>query len=139
MTRRDAQPRTPARHSQAKQVARRKQAERRGHWAEGLAVASYMLRLYRPMAIREKTPVGEIDLVLRRGGTIVFAEVKLRSNLDEAASAVTPRQRERIARAASYYLARHPGLAELNGRFDVVCIAPWRWPRHVENAFPAAS
>jgi putative endonuclease len=119
-------------------AAKRRKAERRGRWAEMLAVLSYMVRLYRPLAVRQKTPAGEIDLVLRRGRTLVFAEVKWRADLDSAAAAVSHRQRERIARAASHYLSRHPQFAELNGRFDVVCIAPWRWPRHVENAFPAA-
>jgi putative endonuclease len=120
-------------------AAKRRKAERRGRWAESLAIVSYLIRFYRPLAIREKTSVGEIDLVVRRGCTLVFAEVKLRADLDSAAESVSQRQQERISRAASHYLSRNPQFADMNARFDVVCVAPWRWPRHVENAFPAAS
>jgi putative endonuclease len=47
--------------------------------------------------------------------------------------------RSRITRAAQYWLARHPARAATNLRFDVIFLAPGRWPRHVINAFDASS
>ena len=40
-----------------------------------------------------------------------------------------------IVRAAEHWLARHPGEAEKTCRFDVIFLAPGRWPRHLINAF----
>jgi putative endonuclease len=117
---------------------KRQRAERHGRYAEWAAILSYLVRFYWPVAIRVRTRVGEIDLVLRRRRMLVFAEVKYRSSLDQAAFALTRRQQQRISRAAEQFLASRPPYAGLVCRFDVVCIAPWRWPRHVENAFSAA-
>jgi putative endonuclease len=81
------------------------------------------VRGYRVLARRLRYPVGEIDLVARRGGTLAVIEVKARRDTASAMEAVTPRQRRRIARA---------GLAL---RFDVMLVTPWRWPRHVTDAW----
>jgi len=63
---------------------------------------------------------GEVDIVAREGGTLVFVEVKARRSEEfgSGAEAVTPRKRARIIRAASRFLA---GLGrEADCRFDVV-------------------
>ena len=78
---------------------------------------------------------GEIDIVARRGSVIAFIEVKARANLDHAALAISPRQRERLLRGAEAYLAKRPRLAHLSPRFDAVLAAPGHWPRHVIDAW----
>ena len=50
-----------------------------------------MLKGYRILARRYRTPHGEIDIVARRQQLIAFVEVKARASLDDAAYAVTPR------------------------------------------------
>jgi putative endonuclease len=52
-------------------------------------------------------------------------------------AAVLPRQQRRILRAAEAFLARHPALAGCDQRFDVIAVAPRRWPRHLPGAFGA--
>jgi putative endonuclease len=94
---------------------------------------------YRILARRYRTPHGEIDVVAKRRTTLVFAEVKARNTLDDAAYSVTPRQQQRIAAAASLWLAAHPDHANLDCRFDVILIAPRRLPRHLEAAFETSS
>lgn len=105
----------------------------------GEMLAAWFLRLkgYRILASRFKTPAGEIDLVARRFGTLVFVEVKARrsGSVDDAWFAVNDR---RISRAADYFLARHPRYANTDMRYDVIFLAPMTWPRHVVNAFDAA-
>lgn len=105
----------------------------------GETMAAWFLRLkgYRIIASRFKTPVGEIDLVARHFGTLVFVEVKARrsGSLTEAWGAVNDR---RITRAADYFLVRHPHYANTDMRYDVIFLAPMAWPRHVVNAFDAA-
>ena len=65
--------------------------------------------------------LGEIDLVLRDGPTIVFVEVRLRTNrsFGGAAESIDARKRSRIVAAARHYLAGKP---EMPCRFDVVLL-----------------
>jgi putative endonuclease len=117
--------------------AARRLAERRGRRAETLAAWVLRLKGYRILARRWRTSVGEVDLIARRGRLIAFVEVKQRPNLAEAAEAVTPAARRRIARAASAWLAAHPAAAALDLRFDVIICVPHRLPHHMIAAFDA--
>lgn len=114
----------------------RQTAEKRGRRAE--AVAAWYLRLkgYSIVEHRYKTPVGEIDLIVRRGKLMVFVEVKARADRAAAAEAVGQRSRRRIVRAAEWWLSRHPEAAGRNLRFDVVMVSPGLGlPQHLPNAF----
>jgi putative endonuclease len=97
-----------------------------------------MAKGYRIAARRFKTPVGEIDIVARRGNTLVFVEVKARDTADDAALAVTERGKRRILGAAELWLAHHPGDAQRLIRFDAILVTPGRMPRHLANAFDAS-
>lgn len=112
-------------------------AFRVGLSAESRAAAYLIAKGYRIVARRFRSPVGEIDIVARRGRVLVFAEVKARARLDDAAEAVTDRGKRRIAAAAGAWLAEHPDDAQCNIRFDAVLVAPGRLPRHIEAAFEA--
>jgi putative endonuclease len=103
--------------------------------AEALAALMLQLKGYRILARRFSAPVGEIDLVARRGRTLVFVEVKARASLDAAAHAIQPIQRARIVRGAEAFLARHPHFAGFDMRFDAVLVAPGHLPRHLKAAF----
>lgn len=113
----------------------RRAAERRGRRAESLAAWFLRLKGYRLLARRYRTPAGEIDLVMRRGRTVVFVEVKQRPDESAALEAVTPAARRRIARAAAMWISRHPAAAGLDQRFDVVLALPRRLPRHLAAVF----
>lgn len=110
-------------------------AELFGRRGETLAAWYLRLKGYRIVAMRVKTPVGEIDLVARRFGLTAFIEVKARQHRAEEAMALAAVNTSRIVRAAQYYVARHPALAGTPLRFDVIFLAPMTWPRHVKNAF----
>jgi putative endonuclease len=127
-------PRSPARPASDPRLA----AERQGRRAEALAALYLQLCLYRIRERRFKTPVGEIDLVAERFGTIVFVEVKARGRAGTAEEAFGKVNTHRLVRAAEYYLARHPRLAAMPLRFDVIFLAPGGWPRHLRNAFDAS-
>ncbi len=113
----------------------RKDAERRGQNAELAAAALLALKGYRLLERRCKTPVGEIDLIAVRRRRLAFVEVKLRASTGDAAWSLSPRQQGRIARAAEYWLARKPPFQGHDIAFDVVLMAPWRWPVHLRDAF----
>ena len=110
-------------------------AEKYGRRAE--LVARWWLRLtgYRILASGYRVPVGEIDIVARRGELIAIIEVKFRADLDRAAFAISGRQRRRIVRATEAYLNAHPNLASATVRFDAILVAPWCWPRHLKAAW----
>ncbi len=114
---------------------------RTGIGAERLALWWLRLKGWRlvagRMAGRRGTGMGEVDLVMRRGDVLAFVEVKHRATLDQAAAAISDRQRRRIVQAARGFASAYPGLGRLTLRFDAVLLAPGRLPRHVVNAWTA--
>ncbi len=115
----------------------RLRAERQGRRAEAVAALWLRAQLFAIVAQRFKTPVGEIDLVARRGRLLVFVEVKARTRATSEAEALEAVNRQRIVHAANWYIARHPHLAGLDMRFDVMFLAPGALPRHLKHAFTA--
>ncbi|CAN5256914.1 YraN family protein [soil metagenome] len=78
---------------------------------------------------------GEIDLVARDGGELVFVEVKTRSSVayGHPLEAITPRKLARLKRLAGAWCLAHP---DQHGgvRIDAVAvIAPRRGPVEVEH------
>lgn len=116
-------------------MSRRHEAERRGRWAEHLAAWRLRFAGYRVIARNYRSPVGEIDLIARRGRTLVFVEIKARPSLAEAAEAIRVGQQRRIRNAAEAFLAGHPQLAGHDLRFDAVLVAPGHFPRHLSDAW----
>jgi putative endonuclease len=116
-------------------AAQRHLAVARGHVAEAKALAVLMLKGYRPLARRFAMHGGEIDLIVARGRTVVFVEVKARPEMDLAFGAIGARKRERFCRAARAWLSRNPWAMSRGLRADAVFVAPRRWPKHVEGAF----
>jgi putative endonuclease len=114
---------------------RHHRAERRGRQAERLAALRLMLAGYRIVARNYRVPVGEIDLIARRGRTLIFVEVKVRAGHADAAWSISPRQQRRIRRAAEAFLATRPELATFSLRFDAMLLAPWRMPQHLIDAW----
>ena len=116
-------------------AAARRRAHLFGLRAESVAALLMRLKGYRVLARRFVVSGGEIDLVVLRGQTIAFVEVKARDDLDDAASAIGEAKRRRISRAARVWLARNPWAAGATLRGDAVFVAPRRLPRHVSAAY----
>ncbi|MEE8444079.1 MAG: YraN family protein [Alphaproteobacteria bacterium] len=116
---------------------RRRKAFRRGLWAETLCVILLRLRGYRILARRLRSPVGEIDILARRGRTLAIVEVKARANIRQAAESISLSQRRRLVRATEWAISGRPDLSALDIRFDVVFVLPWRLPVHVVDAWRA--
>jgi len=107
--------------------------------AESRAAALLIAKGYRIVARRFRSPVGEIDIVARRGRALIFVEVKARGRLEDAAEAVIVRQQRRIIAAAEAWLASHPDDINCDIRFDVMLVAPRSLPRHIVAAFDASN
>lgn len=112
----------------------RAERERHGRRAETIAAAYLMLLGHRILARRHRTPFGEIDIIAKRGRRIAFVEVKFRATTADTERALARQQAGRIARAASHWMSKHPGLRDHDQAFDAVLIAPWSRPRLIKDA-----
>jgi len=79
----------------------------RGHRAEWIALLFLISKGYRPLARRYAASGGEIDLIVMRGDTIAFVEVKARGLMEDALSAITLTKRRRFSRAVRAWLSRN--------------------------------
>ncbi len=109
-------------------------AERRGHRGEAVAALWLQLHGWRIVARRLRTPVGEIDLVARRGCTVAFVEVKARATVAEADMSLDRNRLRRVAAAANAVLPRFVRAGDVS-RIDAVFVVPRRLPRHVADVW----
>ena len=112
----------------------RRRAERGGRRAEAIAAFWLQLKGWDVLARRVRTPVGEVDLVARRGRTVAFVEVKARATAAEAGFALDDYRLRRVA-AAAEALAHRFALPGDDTRIDAIFIVPWRLPRHLTNVW----
>lgn len=110
----------------------RQQAERQGRRAEQLAAWLLRLKGYRILDRRVRCPVGEIDIIAKRGRTLCFVEVKHRATLEAAQLALSSYNLRRVF-AASQAVAHRYSTAGDTMRFDAIIVAPRRVPRHLIN------
>ncbi len=115
------------------QRAERRRRYFKGHMAERFAALWLTLKGYRVLAMRQRTPAGEIDLIAVNRKRIVFIEVKHRATLKDAESSINARQRQRVRRAANLWLAKNERFQNYDIGFDLMFLTPWKWPKHIEN------
>lgn len=105
----------------------------KGILAEWVALAYFMLRGCWPVAMRYKTPQGEIDLICKKGALFIFIEVKFRPSLDEGLNALRGRQEDRLQRAAAAFLAGRGLPLDTAMRFDLFVMTPHFQIKHISN------
>ena len=113
----------------------RRAAFKRGVKAERLCAWWLRLHGYRILGRNLLTPGGEIDILARRGRTVVIVEVKRRGSLMGAGEAVSAGKRRRLSRAAAFVLSTLPQANQLNVRFDAMLVSPGRLPVHIRDAW----
>jgi putative endonuclease len=104
--------------------------QRLGSRGEALAAAWYAAAGYDVVARNWRCREGELDLVARRPGEVVFCEVKTRTSdrYGVPAEAVTDAKQQRMRVVAARFLAECGSVAGRRGcrgcrvRFDVVCV-----------------
>ena len=111
---------------------------RLGRLGERRAVWFYRLRGYQVVETNVRLTAGEIDLVVRRGSTIVVAEVKTRQSMRAGAGheAVNRAKQERLIRLADQYIAREK-LRDVQIRYDVLSLF-WNGSRFLVSHYPDA-
>jgi putative endonuclease len=93
-----------------------------GSEGEHLAVKFLKKRGYKIIARNYKTPIGEIDIIAEDGDTIVFVEVKTRTDdsFGQPFEAVNRRKRQKMKNLALLYLKKQG--KESPVRFDILSI-----------------
>ena len=91
---------------------------------EKLAARELAERGYEILALNYRCRQGEVDIVCRQGGVLVFVEVKYRrdSRMGYPEEAVTPAKQRTIRQVAAAYLSERGGSGGLACRFDVVAV-----------------
>lgn len=112
----------------------------KGHSAETLALWYLRFKGYRFVArnftVKRGTGAGEVDLIMAKGRTLVFVEVKKRRTYGAAAEAVTIENQMRVVRSSAVFLQRNPRFSRYNIRYDAVLFSACRLlPRHIQNAW----
>ena len=116
----------------------------KGHLTQGRVgeqlAASYLKRLgYRIICRNYRCPLGEIDIIARHRGVLVFVEVKSRRSqtFGSPKLAINPAKQHKLSQVAWHYLQRHE-LTEASARFDVVTVSDVNDSPYfevIENAF----
>jgi putative endonuclease len=113
-----------------------------GEFWENAALAYLRKAGLKPIARNFHCRCGEIDLILRDGDTLVFAEVRYRQDDAQGGGAVSvgAAKQRKLVRAAQFFLQAHAQFSDLPCRFDVLGCAGtpqaplFEWMR---NAFEA--
>ena len=95
-----------------------------GQAAEDRALAHLVANGLKPVTRNFRCRLGEIDLVMLHGQSLVFVEVRSRKNsrFASAAESVDARKQRKLARAAGFFLLREPAFRHHPVRFDVVAL-----------------
>jgi putative endonuclease len=113
---------TPLAASLPERQARGRAARASGYDAEAAAAEFLQAQGVSIIGRNVRCKGGEIDLIGKDTGTLLFIEVRLRKSIrfGGAAESITVTKQRRIALAARYFLFRNPALTELPCRFDCV-------------------
>lgn len=109
-------------------------SHRLGFFAEYITILIYKLKFYKILAHRYKSKCGEVDIIAKRGNSLVFIEVKARKgSLNE--DIVSQVQLKRIIRTAEYFIAKNTKYINYNCRFDLAFIQLGKMPKIIKNAW----
>lgn len=106
----------------------------RGREAEEVACNFLLKRGAHLLERNYRCRSGEIDLIMRDAGTLLFIEVRYRrdARFGSGAESVDRRKQNRLITAAQHYLQVHPEAARYPARFDVISIGTAEMETDVE-------
>lgn len=112
----------------------RQAAEQRGHWGETLGCWWLRFHGWRILGRRVRVRAGEVDIIARRGRTLAFVKVKTRQKAADLDLAIDRHRLRRVAAAMQVLVPRF-ARPDDDIRLDVLLLAPFSWPRHVQNVW----
>ncbi|MCL6282929.1 YraN family protein [Ruegeria sp. 2012CJ41-6] len=124
-----------AKHEITDHARRGYRNHRAGDAAEDRIASAYNDLGFAVVERRWRGAGGEIDLILRGPGGLIFAEVKQSRDFAQAAAALSARQMRRIFAAAQEFLAEEAMGQDTEARFDVALVDQMGRFQIIENAF----
>ena len=106
-------------------VQKKQLAERRGRQAERVVMCAYMLAGYWPVARRLRKKAGELDLVMRRGKTLIGIEVKYRRDFMAEIALPSVRQQMRLRTALQSIWVYYESMGFQSVYLDIVVLGRW--------------
>ena len=110
-----------------------------GHFLEKFACFFLFFKGYIPLKVnyrpKKSKGAGEIDLIMRKGKTIVFIEVKKRKTFEDVADALSVKQRMRIIQGSQAFLREFSVYKDCFIRYDTIWFIPKKWPIHIRDSF----
>jgi len=96
-----------------------------GQWAEQVANRYLCEQGLHPIAHNYRCQLGEIDLIMQQGNTLVFIEVRYRkySYFGDGLTSIAAQKQQRIIQTAIHYLSTHAEYVQSACRFDVVVLS----------------
>ncbi len=110
-----------------------RKTEFRGYFGEFVATILLWCKGYRILEHRYKLSGGEIDIIAKRSNKISFVEVKTRKSEEKCQIAITTQQLRRIRNVSQFFLKNNPKYLNCDLSFDVILVADWCFPKHIEN------
>lgn len=108
-------------------------AYHRGIRAENLAATYFKKEGWDILQRRFQCPAGEIDLIIFKEEWLIFVEVKVRRNIDDALHSLNHRQKKRLIEAAEFFIATYNVKKFDKIRFDVIAINLKNQIEHIKN------
>ena len=110
------------------------------HITEKIALFYLRLKGYRLLkrnfTVKNGTGAGEIDLIMRKGKTIIFIEVKKRKTYLLAAQSIDMNSQIRIVKSSAVFLQQNPQYNSFQMRYDAVLFKDKSyWPQHLKDAW----
>ncbi len=94
-----------------------------GAAGEDFALRFLLAQGYEILEKNYRAKCGEVDIVAREAGVIVFIEVKTRQEDGwDAFEAVHPQKQQKLYRTAEHFLLAHFGSVDMDGRFGVLAV-----------------
>lgn len=103
-----------------------------GLLAELVSCFYLKFKFYSIISRRFKCPFGEIDIIAKKGKSIIFIEIKARSNLS-CMELISNRQKHRIIKAAEFFLIKNRDYGNYQIRFDTIFLNKYFWPTHFKQ------
>lgn len=101
---------------------KKKLAQQRGADAESRAEAHLLKHGLKPVARNWRCPLGELDVVMRDGDTLVIVEVRARSSHTHggALASIDGKKRSKLMRTTLAFVQAYPVWQDAPIRFDIV-------------------
>ena len=104
-----------------------------GIFSEYLVIIFLSLKGYQVLKRRHKSYFGEIDIIAKKGDTLIMIEVKARKIINSIEEVLSRNQQNRITEAACDFFAKNKKYQNLGIRFDLIIVKPFSAPLHLKG------